>query len=287
MTIAAKSHRRSDWHSNMPSTPEVAPWVERLGRIGHWAKGIVYLVVGGLAFQLAIGAGGQITGARGAIREIGHQPFGRTLLGLMAIGLVGYTAWRWVQAAKDTEGVGSDAKGIAMRIAFVISGAVYLLLGFFAGTISATGVSSSGQGGGGSSFLLNSMPARIGLAGVGAVLIGLAFFFMYQAYRATFMRHFAIGSMSEKTWQVALHVGRVGLATRGIAFAIVGWFILWSAINGTSDGEISGLHDALAAIAAQAYGKVLLGIAGAGLICFGVHTVMMGIYRRFNVTSGS
>jgi hypothetical protein len=89
--------------------------------------------------------------------------------------------------------------------------------------------------------------------------------------------------MSETKRKVALYAGRVGLITRGIAFAIIGGFILTSAVRGTADGEVAGMSDALAAIAAQSYGKILIGITGFGLMCYALHMVMMGIYRRFNV----
>lgn len=286
MSPVPKTDRSSEEHSNPPDTPEVAPWVERFGRAGYWAKGIVYVIIGGLAFQLAIGSGGRITGARGAIREIGQQPFGRILLGLMAVGLIAYAGWRWLQAAQDTEGVGKGAKGIALRIGFVVSGAVYFVLGIFAGSIAVAGArgSSGGDNSGRTTMLLDSMPGRIGLGALAVVLIGLAIGFVYQGYQAKFMRDYPIDSMSEKMRRVALQVGRVGMSTRGVAFAIAGWFVLWSAITGTSNGEISGIADALAAVAARPHGKALLGIAGFGVVCFGAHTILLGIHRRFNAT---
>lgn len=284
-TTRRDSHSRS-WHGfETRSLPEVPSWIESLGRFGHAAKGVVYFVIGLLAFQLAIGAGGEISGSRDAIREIGQQPFGKFLLGLVAIGLLGYTAWRWVQAVKDTEGAGHEAKGICKRTGYAISGLAYLSLGCFAGSLALGLGGSSGSGNSTTSSLLDSTWGR-GLLGIaGAITIGVAFYFVYKAYKAKFMTQYDLGAMSENVRKAALNAGRIGLSTRGVAFAIIGGFILMSAIRGTADGEVAGMSDALAAIVAQTYGKILIGITGFGLMCYAVHMFLMARYRKFNVAS--
>ncbi len=268
----------------MASLPEVPAWVETMGRAGHFAKAAVYFIIGLLAFKLAIGSGGESAGARDAIREIGQQPFGQVLLGLVAIGLIGYTAWRWVQAAKDTEGAGHDAKGIIKRAGYVISGLSYFSLGCFAGSLAlGWGSGSSDSSSSAASTLLDSTWGRVILGIAGTITIGVACYFVYKAYQAKFVEKYNFTAMSETSRNVALYTGRIGLSTRGIAFAIIGGFLLTSAIQGTNDGEIAGMSDALAAIASQAYGKILIGVTGFGLMCYAVHTAMLGWFRRFNV----
>jgi hypothetical protein len=263
--------------------PAVPSWIETLGRAGHFAIAAVYLIIGVLAFQLAIGSGGDINGARGAIREIGQQPYGRLLLGLTAIGLIGYTAWRWVQAGRDTDGAGNDAKGIGKRVGYAASGLAYLVLGCYAGSLSL-GLASGGTGSSSSTaFLLDSTWGRIVLGIAGVVLIGVACYFVYKAYTSKFMTKYRLTSMSEQSRVAALRAGQIGLTTKGIAFAIVGGFIVSSAYRGGSGGDIAGLADALATIAAQPFGKTMLAITGLGLICYAVHMALMGWFRRFNV----
>ncbi len=55
-------------------------------------------------------------------KTIVNQPFAKFLLALVAIGLIGYVIWRFVQAIKDPENKGNDAKGLAVRIGYAVKG---------------------------------------------------------------------------------------------------------------------------------------------------------------------
>ena len=45
---------------------EVAPWIERLARVGFVAKAVLYGIIGILAAQAALGQGGRTTDTSGA-----------------------------------------------------------------------------------------------------------------------------------------------------------------------------------------------------------------------------
>ena len=57
---------------------------EWLARAGH-DEGCVYVIMGGLAVLAALGAGGRVTGAKGALVALLSQPFGFVLLGIVAL----------------------------------------------------------------------------------------------------------------------------------------------------------------------------------------------------------
>ena len=87
------------------ASPEFNRWAIRLARLGLVACGTVYLVIGGLAFFAAfgLGRGGQTTDSSGAVQQISRQPFGDSLLWVLALGIIGYILWRWAQAIFDLE----------------------------------------------------------------------------------------------------------------------------------------------------------------------------------------
>ena len=45
-------------------------------RLGYAAKGLVFMIIGGLALTLALGYGGSVSDAKGALGFISKQPFG-------------------------------------------------------------------------------------------------------------------------------------------------------------------------------------------------------------------
>ncbi len=96
---------------------------EWLSRAGFLARGAIYGIIGILALELAVGAGGKATNQQGALKTIAHQPFGKLLLILVAVGLGGYAAWRFVRAALGHGPEGSDS-GFD-RVAALASGIVY------------------------------------------------------------------------------------------------------------------------------------------------------------------
>src|SRR2546430_13196611 len=101
-----------------------------LARLGYAIKGVVYLIIGFLAVQLAVGVGGKATDQRGAIQTISALPLGKFLLVVVTIGLVGFALWCFIQALFDTEGKGRKAKGIIARIGYAGIGVAYALLAF-------------------------------------------------------------------------------------------------------------------------------------------------------------
>src|SRR5437870_2821352 len=82
---------------------------ELLARAGFVARGVIYGVIGILAVKLAIGAGGKTANQSGALKTIAHQPFGKVLLTLVAIGLAGYALWRLLHTLLRRGPEGSDS----------------------------------------------------------------------------------------------------------------------------------------------------------------------------------
>jgi hypothetical protein len=257
-------------------------WVERLARLGYAAKGVVYAIVGVLAVQAAFGAGGRTTDQKGALGAIAAQPFGKFLLALLTIGLIGYVIWRFVEAIQDPEHKSDDAEGLARRVGYAISGLIYASLAFSAIQLV---MGSGGGGSGGNSqqdwtARLLSQPFGQWLVGLmGAFVIGLGFHQFYRAYKAKFRKEMKLHEMSptEQTW--ATRIGRFGEAARGVVFVIIGFFLIQAARQSDAS-QARGLDGALQALAQQPYGPWLLGIVALGLVAYGIHMGVQARYRR-------
>jgi len=262
------------------------PWVERLARFGYAAKGVVYFIVGLLAAQAAFGTGGQTTDTQGALTTIVNAPFGKFLLVLVAIGLVGYALWRIVEAVFDPEhpGEDNDAKNIARRIGYGFSAIAYGGLAFTAIQL----IRGTGGGSGGDSSTqdwtarLMSQPFGQWLVGLGGLIaIGVGLSFLYQAFTAKFQRHFCLHQMSHTQQKAFKWIGRFGMASRGVVFGIIGIFLIVAAWQ-SDPQEARGLAGALSTLAQQPFGPWLLGIVALGLIAYSIYCLIAARYRRIN-----
>lgn len=261
-------------------------WIEGVARVGFVTKGVVYGIVGLLALQAAIRAGGAAEGARGAILEIGNQPFGQVLIVLTAVGLFGYALWRFVEALLDPEQVGSDATGIVKRIGYVASGILYFGLALWSAWI-VLGTSSGGNAGGGTSqqmwtAKLMAQPSGQWLVGiVGALVVVVGLYHFYEAYRAGFMQKYRPGEMSpvERRW--ARRIGRFGISARGVTFCIIGGFLVQAAVQ-ADPSESTGLAGALQTLSAQPYGPWLLGTVALGFVAYGIYCFSRARFSHFS-----
>lgn len=264
---------------------ELAPWVERLSRLGYAAKGIVYIIVGFLAFQAAFELGGRTTDSRGALQSIFRQPFGRILLFAIAVGLVGYLVWRLTEAIFDIEYKGTGFKGIIKRLGYALSGLAYGSLALTALQL-ALGLSVSGGDNGSQVWtarLLNFPFGRYLVAAVGLVAVGLGVNAAYVAVTGMFLKKIKTEEMSDTAKKWVSVAGATGLIARGIVLGMVGWFFLQAAwlANASKAGDSA---KALSIIEGRPFGSWLLGILAVGVTVYGLYALLVqSRYRQMNL----
>lgn len=251
-----------------------APY-EWLARAGFVARGLIYAIIGVLALKLALGAGGKTTNQQGALRTIAHQPFGRLLLLAVAIGLGGYALWRLVRAA-----VGQHGDSALDRVSGVASGLVYagmcliavkLLIGAKPSATANPHKATAGVFG---------WPAGTWLVGItGAVLIGVGLYQGYRGLSKDFLDDSKTEQMSPTVRLWFERIGVFGYLARMVVFGLIGVFLIKAATDFRAKTAI-GLDGALAKLAHQSYGHLLLGVVATGLIAFGVYSLADARYRR-------
>lgn len=258
--------------------------LEWLARSGYAARGIVYVIIGWLALVAGFGSGGETTGSKGALESMLGQPFGKVILGIIALGLLGYVAWRATQAIKDTDNHGNDPKGLAIRGGLAVSAVTHTLLALFAISL-IVGLSSGGGGSGGSggsgtedwtAWLLQKPFGQWLVAIVGGAVAGAGIAHIWKGWQATFEEHL---EWSGDEQRIGRPICRFGLIMRGIAFLIVGSFLIAAAWQADAD-EARGLSGALEALQEQSYGWILLSIMAIGLIAFGTYSLIEARYRK-------
>jgi hypothetical protein len=212
------------------------------------------------------------------LHTVAHQPFGKLLLTLLAIGLGGYSLWRLVRAAIGHGPEGSD-KGFD-RVAALASGIAYgamcvlaieILLGAGGGHAASPKKAAAGVFG---------WPGGTWIVGiVGAVMIGVALYQGYRGITKKFLDDSKVEEMSPRMREWIGRIGTVGHLARMVVFGLVGIFLIKAAVDYNPRAAV-GLDGALAKIVHASYGPLLLGIVAVGLVAFALYSLSDARYRR-------
>lgn len=254
----------------MNSVSDTRPF-KRLAQLGYAARGVIYLVIGALAIMAATGnSNGETTDSEGAITKILEQPFGNVMLVILVIGLCGYALWRLVQAIKDTDDHGRSGKGLTIRAGLLVGAVTHAALAVFAVRL-MMGDSSEGDDGG---TWLSTTPGLILMGVAGVTVIGAGIAHLIKGWTARFENYMTVPGWAKPLCQF-------GLMARGVVLCMVGVFLIRSAWR-TRVGDIEGTEEALNALAGGTYGPWLLGLVAAGLMAFGLYSLLQAFYRRID-----
>ncbi|GAA4335605.1 DUF1206 domain-containing protein [Flaviaesturariibacter amylovorans] len=252
--------------------------VQRLAQAGLIAKGVLYSLLGALAFMAAFHINGHSTqeaDTSGVLGFIHEQTGGQLLLGAIAVGLACYSLWRGIQAFGDTEREGRDAKGWASRGRYLLSGLAYASLAFAAARLLFSGSGSSGDQKQQLAQETLSKPFGAVVTGIAAlVLIGIGVFQFYYAYKEKYLKH--VDGDTSATLRLA---GKIGYCARGAVWILLGWLFGKAALSSNAR-EAGDTSKAFGFLSDGGYGTYLLAVIGAGLLCYGVFNFIRARHER-------
>ena len=262
--------------------------LDYVARVGYVAKGVVYGSVGLLAGKAAFEAGNSAPGTDDVFQTMLQAPFGRTILGITAVGLLCYVAWRAMQVILDPGEKGNGWKGWAVRAAFAVSGLFYLVTAFQCGWFAWKG--STGDVGDAAEGVTGSEKATGLMLGIpfgwipvmiaGAIFVGVGVHHFYRSWTAKFMKEYEGAEMSETERKFVKPIGVIGLAARGVTFTLIGLFLMRAGWRQNS-GDVKGLEGAFEALAGYSWGWIALGVLAVGFVLYGLYCFSRAKYRRF------
>ncbi len=251
-------------------------WLDRLARLGLVARGAIYILVGWLALQIALGNSGKQADRGGAVQEIASKPFGHLLLWLLGIGLAGLALWRLTEAAfgNDTgDRLKSLARGVLYTV-FAVTTFTYVL-----GKSSSAAANSNQQSVGATAKLMRHGGGRFLVGLIGLVLIAIGCYMLYEGVKKKFERDMKVIEMSHRTRQIVEKLGMYGGIARGVVFGFAGVFLVIAAVT-YDPAKAKGLDGTLRAFAATPLGPWLLAAVALGLIAFGLFSLCEARWRR-------
>ena len=267
------------------ASKEVAPWIEVFARVGFAAKGVLYLTISALAASAALGMGGKSDpDSKQAMQKLFEAPFGRLLVAVVALGLVGYGVWRIIEGVTDPQGRGHGVKGIAHRTGSIVRGVIHLGLAFAAGMLA---LYREGSGGGGGQIreyvgkVLSTPGGTYAIMAVAAGFLGYGVYQLYKAFKSKLSKQLQLGRVNDTLRPWIIGVSRFGIAARGVVFGMIA-VLLYRAARDHDPRQAGGLGDSLRHLFVELGKWPYLAIA-LGLGAYGIYEILNAKYRRIDI----
>lgn len=251
-----------------------------LARAGFLARGLMYIIIGWIAIEVAFRKTGQQADRTGVLHALSETPFGAVALWLLVVGFFGMALWRLSEALYGAPGAGG--RKASTRLSALARAVIYAAIGYgvLEYAIGAGSPPSTNQQSVDLTATLMRHPGGQALV----VLIGLAFiggglYLGYQAWRKRFRDDLRLGQMSVRTRRVVEWLGRVGGIARGIVFVTAGVFLVVAAVQSRPQ-QAKGIDSSLRTLAATPLGPWLLVLVAIGLIMFGLFSCCQARWNR-------
>jgi hypothetical protein len=257
------------------------PVLEAVARVGLVAYGVMHLLIGWLAVQLARGADRTDADQTGALQTVADSPGGLVLLWLIGLGLLSLGLWQAGEVLLWWRGLLDRARW--KRVAFVCTkclakAAVYAVLGVTA-LLFAVGLEYQADERlrelTGETLEIPGGTALVVTVAVGVVAVGL--YTLVRGLTGGFMKDIDLSAAPDRVEPWIETVGRIGYVAKGVAFGLVG-VLLWRAAASADVSTATGLDGALTAIAELQGGPWLLVGVAVGFAAFGVYALARARY---------
>lgn len=238
---------------------------EIVARAGYAVSGLLHVLIGVIALQLAFGRGGEAD-VSGAVASLASQPVGPVLLWACFGACAALALW---QLGNAILGERTSSKKLTKRLsaagqALVFAALAATIVSFIMGQGKNSRESSS-------DFTLTLLSAPFGvflLVAIGAGIAITGIVFAVRGFRQTFKRDISLSS-EEAVRKFQVGVGVVGYIAKGIALFLVGLLVVIAAIRAQPE-QSTGLDGSLKALREQPYGPYLLAAVAVGLIAYGL-----------------
>ena len=256
-------------------------------RLGLVCRGTVYLLIGYLAFRLALATHGR-TGApasgAGAVQTVTALPWGRASLVVLVAGLGAYALTQLLEAvfrpAHADSTIGRwrqravSSWGCLLYSLFCLSTARLLVTA----RPQETAQSEHRQDTDLTAAFLRTGWSRLLLVLIGVLVVAAGVEVARRSVLLDFRERFTAGHMPRALALLTRALGAFGCVARCVVFVLVGVFILKAAALSNAE-QAKGLDATFRSVASPAYGTWLLAVLAFGLLCYGLYCLLEARYR--------
>ena len=255
--------------------------IKWLARVGFLVKGVLYMVIGALALQVAAKAGGRVTGTRGALTTVLGQPFS----------VVRCCSWSWLGFSATPPGASFKDSSIQTAWATIGVALRSVRASWFAGPCTRCWAGRH------SAFIegcrprrepasVRSPPRHSGGRSVigwwysrGSVSSASPCSKVDQVITCRLERNLDVEEMRREAGEWAVGLSRFGVAARAVVFALLGWAIVVAGWF-RDPSEVGTTASSFRTLAAQpgGLGRWLLGVTAAGFVAYGFYEIIHARY---------
>lgn len=236
------------------------PALELAARVGYAVNGLLHIIIGIIALQLAWTSSKASADQSGALGTLSDNPFGMVALWLGVVGWLGLGLWQITEAITGSVETSDRVKAAAKAV-------VYLVLSWSAFGFARGGTSSSGKQSKDFTRTLMEAPLGVWLVGlVGLGVVGVGVYHVVKGWQKKFLE-----DLESHPGEWVEQAGRFGYIAKGIALAIVGGLFVVAAVR-HKPSEANGLDGALHTLLEAPGGQALLTVVALGLIAYGVYS---------------
>jgi hypothetical protein len=253
-------------------------WIRAAGRIGITSRGVVYLLLAYLAFDIARhGSAPTQTSSTGAFQELESRPGGKFLLVVLAVGLACYAGWRLFDAL-----TGRGPGGAMRRISSFGVGILYAVLCVRAAQLVAGHPTSGGAPSNPEPWvarILGWSGGTVVIDVAGAVLLGAGVGLAAWGLLRRYENNLALEWVS-RPWRTTVKLlGGFGDLARGSLLVLVGVYLIDAAMT-ADPGQAKSVDQALRTLVHHPFGALALGAIALGLLSFGIFSFFDARLRR-------
>lgn len=243
---------------------------KKAARIGHVANGILHLVIGVLAWQIAFGGGSESADQSGAAKLLADNPFGLVLVWVTALGCVLLALFHLASVVWGGPELKERVKSGAKAVVFAAIGFTFAAVGVGANQDSGSTAQSA------TATAMSHPLGAIAIMLAGAAVIVVGGYHVYKGVTRKFAEDLTSPSRSEVSRALTV-TGTIGYVAKGIVLGLVGFLFILAGVTNDPQ-ENTGMDGAMKTLLEQPYGVPMLAAIGVGLILHGVYQFLRSRY---------
>ncbi|OAV43970.1 DUF1206 domain-containing protein [Lewinella sp. 4G2] len=248
-------------------------------RVGSFAKGLVYLLMGLFCLGTVLGVSYGTGGPKETIAWLGANPYGQAVFLLLGCGILCYALWRVYEAFFDPFDRGTSWLALYYRLNCLIVGGAYGALAIYAFRRLFRARTGGDIRQDALQIILGFPFGQYITYGIALAVIGAGLSALYVGIKNQHMRDVDDWALTQVQSKWFRTIGRIGLGGVAAVYFIMGYSLF--EVARTYDGtEFRGVGEALSYLEGWGWGLAMMLVTGVGLVSYGVFMGLRAWYEK-------